>query len=284
MSELENIKIIDFHVHVGLKENWHESTHAYQMAAQSELYDRYEELTNPKKFAAYLKSLNIEKAVILPELSPITSGVVTNEYVFEFCQNEEVLIPFSTINPSLTEQPKQDFKSYIQMGAKGMKLYPSYNHFYPNTRHLYPVYELAQEYGLPILIHTGSSVFKGSKVKYADPIHLDDVASDFPDLILLMAHSGRGLWYDEAFFLSRLHPNLYMEISGLPPKNLLKYFPELEKNIDKVIYGSDWPGIKTISSNIDAMKRLPLSQSSIQKILYENAARILGIKNNVTSR
>jgi hypothetical protein len=247
------------------------------MAAQSEFYERYEELIDPAKFAAYLKSQNIEKAVILPEISPITSGVVTNEYVFEFCQNQEALLPFCTTNPSLTTQSKQDISKYIKMGAKGIKLYPPYNHFYPNEKRLYPVYELAQNHRIPVLIHTGSSVFKGSKLKFADPIHLDDVASDFPDLVLLMAHSGRGLWYDQAFFLSRLHSNLYMEISGLPPKNLLKYFPDLEKNIDKVVYGSDWPGIRTISSNIEAIKKLPLAEISIQKILYRNAARILKI-------
>jgi len=93
-----------------------------------------------------------------------------------------------------------------------------------------------------------------------------------------MAHSGRGLWYEKAFFLSRLHPNLYLEISGLPPKNLLNYFPGMEKNIDKFVYGSDWPGIKAINSNIEAIKELPLAQESIRKILYENAVGILGLK------
>jgi predicted TIM-barrel fold metal-dependent hydrolase len=72
-----------------------------------------------------------------------------------------------------------------------------------------------------------------------------------------------------------MHPNLYLEISGLPPKNLLKYFPELEKNIDKIIYGSDWPGIQTIAQNIDAITMLPLSEESKEKILYRNAAKIL---------
>ncbi|MCK4932525.1 MAG: amidohydrolase family protein, partial [Candidatus Aminicenantes bacterium] len=75
--------------------------------------------------------------------------------------------------------------------------------------------------------------------------------------------------------LSKLHPNLYLEISGLPPKNLLKYFPDLDKNIDKVVYGSDWPGIQTISQNIEAIKQLPLSEESKEKILYRNALQIL---------
>jgi len=272
------MKIIDFHVHIGRKEHWHEWVHAYQKAAHTEFYERYEDMIDPKRFAAYLKSHQIEKAVILPEISPITTGFVSNEYVMEFCQGYDTFIPFCTINPSLVDQPAKEIKKYIEKGAKGIKLYPSYNHFYPNERIIYPVYVVAEEYKLPVLVHTGSSVFKGSKIKYADPIYLDDVAADFPNLTLLMAHSGRGLWYGKAFFLSRLHSNLYLEISGLPPKNLLNYFPDMEKNIDKFVYGSDWPGIKTIDSNIEAIKKIPLAEESIKKILYGNAARILGLK------
>lgn len=278
MNKLGHLKIIDFHVHVGLKEHWHGWVHDYQKAAQTEYYDRYEEMIDPEKFAAYLKSHQIERAVILPEISPITTGFVSNEYVLEFCQGLDIFIPFSTINPSFVNQPVQEIKKCIRMGAKGIKLYPSYNHFYPNESFLYPVYTIAEEYSLPVLVHTGSSVFRGSKIKYADPIYLDEVATDFPSLPLLMAHSGRGLWYEKAFFLSRLHPNLYLEISGLPPKNLLNYFPDMEKNIDKFVYGSDWPGIKTIDTNIQTIKELPLAAASIRKILYGNAARILGLK------
>ncbi len=270
------IKVIDFHIHIGLKEHWHPWVHEYQKTCGSDLYERYEELTNPRHFADYLASFGIKKAVILPEISPITTGIVSNEYVLEFCQGLDIYLPFCTVNPSMENDLNRKIKDSIQKGARGIKLYPSYNHFYPNDKNLYPIYELAQQHGLPVLVHTGSSIFKGSKIKYANPIHLDDVAADFPDCKILMAHGGRGLWYESAFFLSRLHSNLYLEISGLPPKNLLKYFPELEKNIDKVIYGSDWPGVKSVGVNIDAIKNLPLAETSIQKILYENAARILG--------
>ena len=271
-------KIIDFHVHIGLKEHWYPWIHEYQKAAQSEFYSRYEEMTDPAKFAAYLKKNNIVKAVILPEISPLTTGIVPNEYVLEFCQGHDVYLPFCTVNPFLVSSPAQEVKKYIKKGAKGIKLYPSYNHFYPNQSTLYSVYALAEENSLPVLVHTGSSVFKGSKIKYADPIHLDEVAADFPALKLVMAHSGRGLWYEKALFLARLHPNLYLEISGLPPQNLLSYFPDMEKYIDKFVYGSDWPGIKTIAFNAEAIKKLPLAEESIKKILYENAARILGLK------
>lgn len=270
-------QVLDFHVHVGRKEHWHDWVHDFQRSVNEDLYDRYDELIEPEKFADYLRGQNLTKAVILPDISPITTGVVPNEYVLDFCRDETFFIPFCTINPALTAHPEAEAKTHIRRGARGIKLYPSYNHFYPNERRLYPLYRLAQESHLPVLFHTGSSVFKGSKIKYADPIHLDDVAADFPELVLLMAHGGRGIWYDKAFLLTRIHPNLFIEISGLPPKNLLSYFPDMEKNIDRFVFGSDWPGISSISSNIEEIKNLPLSEESQGKILYANAARILGL-------
>lgn len=271
------VHVIDFHIHIGLKEHWRPWVHEYQKSSQTEFYNRYEELIVPDKFADYLKENGIARAVILPDLCPITTGVVPNEYVLDFCEGHDIFIPFCTVNPSLTTHPDLDAKKYIRRGARGIKLYPSYNHFYPNERRMYPLYTLAQQERVPILVHTGSSVFKGSKIKYADPIHLDEVAADFPELVLLMAHGGRGIWYERAFFLSRLHPQLYLEISGLPPKKLLNYFPDMENNIDKIVYGSDWPAVSAISTNIDAIKELNISEDSKKKILHDNAAKILGL-------
>lgn len=142
-------------------------------------------------------------------------------------------------------------------------------------RHL-PPYAEAQRLKIPVIFHTGASQLTGSRLKYSDPIHLDDVAVDFPNLTIVMAHSGRGLFYDAAFFLARRHPNIYMEVSGLPPSRLLHYFPEFERNADKIVFGSDWPAIpSTIKGNVEAFCALPLKASTIEKVLYRNAERLL---------
>ncbi|MGB9628167.1 MAG: amidohydrolase family protein, partial [Thermodesulfobacteriota bacterium] len=170
----------------------------------------------------------------------------------------------------------EKLEDYVREGARGLKLHPSYQFYYPNEARLYPLYSKAQELRIPVIFHIGTSIFKGTRLKYCDPIYLDDVAVDFPNLKIIMAHSGRGFWYDKCFFLSRLHKNLYMDITGLPPQNLLNYFPELEKNREKVIFGSDWPTIpSSIGKNIEMIKSLPLSDHAIEAILYKNAARIL---------
>ena len=175
-------------------------------------------------------------------------------------------------------QPGKELERLVtQDGFRGLKIYPTYQHFYPNDRELYPMYAVAQALKIPLMVHTGSSVFKGAKLKYGDPLTLDDVAVDFPDLKIVMAHSGRGFWYDRAFFLARMHENVYMEIAGLPPTRLLEYFPELERNADKVIFGSDWPGMPYIKRNLEMIRKLPLNASTFEKILGGNAARVLGL-------
>ena len=94
---------------------------------------------------------------------------------------------------------------------------------------------------MPVTIHTGTSVFPGARSRFGDPMDVDDVAIDFPQLKILLAHGGRPLWMEAAFFLVRRHPNVHLEVSGIPPAKLLEYFPRLEEIADKTIWGTDWP-------------------------------------------
>ena len=220
----------------------------------------------------------IDYAVVLAELAPITTGISSNEYVAEFCSKSPRLIPFASINPYTCPKPAEELERLVhEYGFKGLKLYPTYQYYYPNDAFMYPVYAKAQELGLPVSIHLGSSVFAGSRLKYGDPIYIDDVAVDFSELPLLMCHCGRPFWYDKAFGLARLHSNVYMEVSGLPPHKLPTYFPELERMAHKVIYGSDWPGVTTIKENIQGVKSLEISQEAKLQILGKNGARLLKI-------
>lgn len=236
-----------------------------------------ERYSDPAAFLELMDENGVDYTVVLAELSPETTGIATNEEVLEFCSRSPRLIPFCNVNPGLSKEPGRELRRWAEEGFRGLKLYPTYQHFYPNDRALYPMYEAAQELRMPVLFHTGTSVFRGSKIKYGEPLHLDDLAVDFPDLPLVMAHSGRTMWYEQAFTLARLHPNLYMEISGLPPKNLLNYFPALERNAGKIIFGSDWPGMPGVKRNLDEIRSLPLKGSTISGILGGTAARLLGL-------
>lgn len=270
--------VIDFHMHAGLYHELHPWVTEW-ISSEIEDPEAYvKEVLTPEGIVRFLNENGVDYAVALAELSPITTGTFTNEGVAELCQQTDCLIPFCNINPFLVADLAAELERYVtDMGFRGLKLYPTYQHFYANDNRLYPLYSKAQELGIPVMVHTGSSIFRGARLKYGDPLHMDDVAVDFPDLTLLMVHSGRGFWYDRAYFLTKLHANVYMEISGLPPQRLLNYFPELERVADKVVFGSDWPGMPHVGRNIEIIRGLPLCEETKDKILGGNAARILGM-------
>ena len=268
--------IVDFHLHVAKYHMWNPWVHEYMRSINPRVYEDFDGFMTPKNILKLMDEEGVDLAVILAEAAPLTSGVVDSEFVTRFCGDEKRMIPFASVNPMKDPNPPKTLVRLVKgLGVRGLKLLPPYQHFYPNEAGLYPLYEKAQELEIPIMFHTGSSVFKHTKLKYGDPLHLDDVAVDFPDLTIIQAHGGRGFWYDAAFFLAKHHKNVYIEISGLPPQNLLKYFPELEKIADKIVFGSDWPGILSIRENIETIRRLPLGEETKQKILGENALRIL---------
>ena len=271
--------VIDFHVHVTRVDEYSpvflENLERIFNEDPSDYIRRV--LGRPEALLDHLDQQGIDYAVCLAEINPLVIGVSSNDRVAEFCRSSERLIPFACINPYTTSDPVDELLRCVELGHKGFKLYPVYQHFYPNDRRLYTFYARAEEIGIPIMFHTGSSTFPGSRLKYGDPLYLDDVAVDFPRLNIIMAHSGRGFWYEQAFSLAKLHDHIYMEISGLPSRNLLTYFPALEKLEDKVIFGSDWPAITDVAENITAIRGLPISQAAKNKILGLNAKRLLGL-------
>lgn len=275
--------VIDFHIHAyDSPITAPESYIQFMNRALGEQYGSFENFvrshTRPDKYLEVLDGAGVEFAVIVAELAPITSAIASNETIERLCSASPRLIPFASINPYLTAHPAQELERLVlKLGFRGLKLYPTYQQYYLNDPMLYPLYAKAQELRIPVMWHTGSSVFPASRLKYGDPLHGDDVAVDFPDLTLIMAHSGRPIWYDHAYTLARLHENVYMELAGLPPQRLLNYFPELERVADKVLFGSDWPSIPTatIRRNIEIIRGLPLPEKAKERILGANAARIL---------
>jgi len=275
-----NTPIIDFHFHVTTEGDYSEWLKGWLMehGGEATLSHVRRVLSSPQAILEYLDEQGVDYAVALAETNPLITGTISNERVAELCRSSDRLIPFANINPYITADLAGELRHCVNdLGCRGLKLYPTYQHFYVNDARLYPLYDEAQRLGVPILVHTGSSNFRGARLKYGDPIHIDDVAVDFPELTTIMAHSGRGLWYDIAFLLAQLHRNVYMEITGLPPLKLPAYFPNLERNADKIIFGSDWPALTDIRGNVAAVRSLELSEESKAKILGGNAARVLGL-------
>jgi predicted TIM-barrel fold metal-dependent hydrolase len=267
-----------------------------QSQFDGDIYEFAEMVLTPEGIRKHLQENGIEYAVALAEVCPITTGTCTNEYTIDFVRRANSLpdpgegpkgrlIPFASPNPFIDNDLALLIEELVEdQGFRGIKLYPVYQHHYLNDTRMYPLYAKAQDLDIPVLVHTGSSMFKGARIKYGDPLHLDDVAIDFPELRLLLAHSGRPFWYEQAFWLAQRHPNVFLEISGLPAKNLLTYFPKLESLSDKVVYGSDWPGYPYIRRNIEAVSDLPISEEAKEMILGGNAARLLGLHSEPTNK
>ena len=126
---------------------------------------------------------------------------------------------------------------------------------------------------MPVMIHTGTSVFPGARNRFADPMAADDVAIDFPGLPLILAHAGRPLYMDTCMFLARRHTNVHLDVSGIPPRRLLTYLPRLAEVADKVLWGTDWPdpGVPGLAENLADFRTLGLPPEVERKILRDNA-------------
>ncbi len=282
--------IIDHHIHLSLPEHELPSVMEWMRENYAGDLDAYlKPILTPQGIREYLQANDIDVAVGLAEVSPVTTGVADNDYVGQLCVDANRIgdpasgprgrvLPFASINPFIVNDLPAEFERLVkEYDFRGIKVYPPYQHHYANDPRMYPLYSKVQELGMPMMVHTGSSVFTGARIKYGDPLLLDDVAIDFPNLKILMCHAGRPFWYEQAFWMARRHENVYMEVSGLPAKHLLDYFPRLEMLADKIVYGSDWPGNPDLKRNVAAIRALPISDETKQKILYDNAARILKV-------
>lgn len=271
------MRVIDFHFHVGTHHNFNPWVMEYFEQHNPVYYERFYNEITPEDILEYLQSQGIDKAVVLSEYAPRATGVVTNEFTAAFCRDHEELVPFGApclYSPTpLAEQAEYAVK---ELGMRGFKMLPSYSHFYPNDPILFPFYEVARGLGVPVQFHTGTSIFKGTRIKYADPLLLDDVADEFPDLIMIMEHGGRPFWYEQAAWLMVRHPNMYVGTAGMPAKRLAQHFP-VRTRPDRFIFGSDWPGVPNVKPMVDKILALPLDDEIKEMILWGNAARVLGL-------
>lgn len=272
--------LIDFHIHIpdfevvyGLAANFPQNFPSEDSCQK--FCEKYSK--NPDALVSLMDKNGVDYSVVLAQEAPLTVGNMSNDNLATFCCGHPRLIPFCTLNPHIhSDMGKALMDLHVKYGFKGLKLYPTYYHFYPNDPVMYPLYSVAQELSLPVLFHTGSSFFKNARIKYGNPLYFDDIAVDFPDLKIIMAHGGIGPWYDEAATMVRIHPNVYIDISGLPPQKLLDYFPDLEKLSHKYIFGTDWPTVD-VGKNIEKIRNMPISEIAIDRILGENACRVLGL-------
>ncbi|WP_248547547.1 amidohydrolase family protein [Metallosphaera sedula] len=232
------------------------------------------------KFTLNFKDVTVEKVLLVPS-HPCWSEECSDGFDldYEIRKGSELFHQWGEVNP-VTCNVEQELERQYSLGIVGIKLHPVHHGFSPNAyrpeeggdKKLEFIYSFAEEKKLPILIHTGTSIGVKARNKYGDPILVDDVVKDF-DVTLILAHAGRPLWYDTAFYLARNYSNVFLEISSIPPRNLLKALPRLLEIEDKVLYGSDFPAFRGQDLAVHAWQVYRELNSG--KIMGDNARRVL---------
>jgi predicted TIM-barrel fold metal-dependent hydrolase len=274
--------VTDCHVHINPL--WEMRPDAVRMLAHSDPTDtRY--LKEPSRFLEYLDQCGVERAVLVNYVAPEVIGYTekSNDFVSEYVRADpERLIAVGGIRPDHPEPEKEIERLATKLGIRGIKLHPPHQLFRPNAYvdgelpSLRGIYGACERLRLPIIMHTGTSVFPRARNRFSDPLFVEDVAIDFPDLTIVLAHGGRPIWMETATFLARRFPNVWLEVSGVPPTRLLDYFPRLPQLADKVLFGTDWPGpgVKDIRANLEAFRALAMPPESQRRILEENPLRV----------
>jgi uncharacterized protein len=239
---------------------------------------------SPASFLKYLDEAGVDRVVLINYIAPDFIGFTPtiNEWVADYTkENPRRLISCGGLHPRQSQNIMAEVEQFLRLKIRAIKLHPPHQLLYPNdylqgVKELEVIYRAAEANGLPVIFHTGTSIFEGARNRYGDPMYLDDVAVDFPKLKIIMAHGGRPLWMDTAFFLLRRHPNMFLDISSIPPKSLLKYFPRLEEIAYKSMFGTDWPGpgVPEMRKNVEDFCGLPMSEQSKQQILWDTALAI----------
>lgn len=273
--------IVDAHVHAarssGLKLSWDQwlSPAADRESVESVYAD--DGRIVPERLDALFASPGIDRALLFCEYSPRVTGTQAIEDMLPIvAHNPERFRIVANVNPHLHHPVEAELARQLDLGAVALKVHPVHGNFAPNTRELYPAYALCQARGVPVITHTGPSSFPGASGRRGDPVLMDDVLRDFPDLTVVLAHGGRGWSYETAGFMALSRPNLWLDIAGLPPKRLPHYFErfDLERIAQKWIFGTDWPAIPGHDANLAAVRNLGLSEPTLDAVLGGNAARV----------
>jgi predicted TIM-barrel fold metal-dependent hydrolase len=281
--DVNSLRAIDVHVHLEpAKEN------SIDDAAKKYFGDSGAP-RDPNGLAEYYRSRKIAFVVFAVDEKLTNKPRVSNEEVIRFAaENRDIAIPFASIDPNRGTEGVQEAKRLVASGAIfGLKLHPPIQQFFPNDPLAYPLYQVFAEARLPVIFHTGHSGIGtglpgggGIRLKYGNPLPIDDVAVDFPTLPIIMAHPSFP-WQDEAISICLHKPNVYIDLSGWSPKyfpaTLVQYANTLLK--DKVLFGSDYPLI-TPDRWLGDFESLSIRDTVRPLILKENAIKLLKLGNN----
>ena len=276
---------IDFHTHPLLVREMVER-HAELAAAARETFLIGNNFQPLETFHLELDLAGLEKAVVLPMDASASAGAVvwTNEQIAELCRMSARFIGFASVDPRGANASGELERAVRNLGLRGLKLNPAMQRFYADDALAYPLYETARDLGIPILFHAGMSWEPGSRLQYGNPMHLENVAADFPKLRIVLAHLAWP-WVVEAVALALKYPNVYLDTSALyfdNPRDFLRFamthqvpLTVFERSLRKqLVFGSNYPRVE-IKNMAAAVEGLGFSEECLNLIFRTNAETLL---------
>jgi len=277
-----DLTAIDVHVHLENAEGDNAANQAARKYFGDSGVDR-----DRHRLAEYYRSRKIGCVIFSVDERLTGRTPVPNDEVAAFAaENSDIMFAFASVDPTRGEAAVEEAKRVIAAGSiRGFKLHPPVQQFHANDKLAYPFYEVVNQAKLPVIFHTGHSGIGaglpgggGVRLKYGNPMEIDDVAVDFPDMPIIMAHPSFP-WQDEAISVCLHKPQVYIDLSGWSPKyfppNLIQYANTLLKH--KMLFGSDYPLISPDRWLAD-FEKIPIRDEVRPLILKENAMRLFGLE------
>jgi len=278
---LDGHVLVDAHVHVpvlaSLAPAWIDWAREFGPTGILDRVWDTEGVPRPRELDALFDEQGVDAALLFCEYSPKATGYQRFDDLLPIVEHNPARFrPVANVNPHLHFPLAAEVTRQLDHGAAALKLHPVHGGFRCDDRALYPAYAVLSERNVPLVVHCGTSSFPGSMNELADPVHLLPVVRDFPDLDVVLAHGGRGWWYDAAAFMALSNARVWIELSGLPPKRLPDYYRsfDLGRLSRKWIFATDWPGVPGTSANARAVVDLGLTDETAALVLGGNAVRV----------
>jgi predicted TIM-barrel fold metal-dependent hydrolase len=275
------VDLVDAHVHVPRLSTV--SAAWYQWAQDYSKNEPWREVFGPDgdpvpaRFDALMQTQGVAVALLFAEYSPRATGIQPADDLLPIIEyNPERFRLVVNVNPEVHEDPAKEASRQLDLGAVAVKIHPVHGGFRPDSPRLQGVYQLCADRQVPLITHTGPSIFPGSTPETGDPKLLGRTAEAFPDTQIVLAHGGRGHWYQDAADMAVRYPNLWLDLAGLPPKRLPAYYEgfDLAQLARKWIFGTDWPGVPGIAANATAIAGLGLPPDVLSGVLAGNARHV----------
>ena len=285
---LADLVAIDMHVHASVSARQKPDPYNAMLDEALAKYFKSRMPPTTPEVAQYYRERKMAAVIFTVDAESGFGGArISNEEIAEVAaEYNDVLIPFASIDPAKGKMGAREARRLISdYGVRGFKFHPSLQGFYPNDRNAYVLYEAIAEAKLPALFHTGQTGVgarirggMGVKLKYSNPMFLDDVAVDFPDMTIILAHPSFP-WQEEALSVATHKPNVYIDLSGWSPRYFPKILVQYANSIlrHKVMFGSDWPAIMPDRWLAD-FEKIEIKPEIRPLILKENAAKLLKLK------